>query len=130
MLMKHIEMRIRLEVVSLLCCELGELWHGHISMSMRCAGNLLRALCTGKACNEGQTGKIMFQHVPSHERLWSLEGWKDLYRFALKLEPQGPQLGSCEIAKKHAVCSCEGLSWMNWSPAMRRCCCNKSEGGE
>ena len=53
--MKQIEMRIRLEVVSLLCCELGELWHGHISMSMRFAGNLLRALCTGKACNEGQT---------------------------------------------------------------------------
>ena len=78
----------------------------------------------------GVFGGYHYLRKHPHERLWSFEGWKDLYRFALKLEPQGPQLGSCEIAKKHPVCSCEGLGWMNWSPAMRRCCCNKSEGGE
>lgn len=43
-------------------------------MLMRFAGNLLRTLCTGKACNEGQTWRLVFRsHTWQTLVIWRLE---------------------------------------------------------
>ena len=51
------------------------------------SGSALRALCAGKASNEGLIPSPLVTRSLKQDTCDFQQGWKDLYRFALKLQP-------------------------------------------